>query len=221
MRACQRRGDNFNWWQFLFKRYLADLTFELLYFIEWGEFSSCISIVCVFDVFLECVPISIKDVSLKGIYKIESLCVCGYLVWKLQRQQMRIHERTSVRPISAEFISKIKLLNGGKVIDRINSQWKIKCQFDDIMQNISAYRLYSWPIESISRVCMLDIDSDVSYPPDSVPLNRRSLCMYRYDSDGCFVWRNPNNRRNCKCHSVCLSCDLRTLCTEYPKVGRL
>lgn len=135
---------------------------------------------------------------------------------------------SSVCRISAEFIPEIKLLKTvGNVIDRINSKWKKKksLSIDEGVspknKNIPTYRLCSWPIESIWRVCMHGIDSDVFCRQDSVLSDRRSLCTYKCDSDGCFVWRNPNSRHNCKCHNVCPNFDLRTLCMVYPKVGRL
>lgn len=83
------------------------------------------------------------------------------------------------------------------------------------------YRLCSSPTESIWPIDKHGTDCDVFCPLDNGLLVRPLLYTYKSDCDECCAWRSPNNRHNCKCHSVCRSFDRRTLCMVCPRVDHL
>lgn len=219
-RVRHLRGETtiFNWWQFLFKRSLADLAFELFNTSPHGEkfvfFPFFFAIVmCLFAV------IGCDDFEKRRQKELKQRIILCAVIWRENRND----GISSACRTSAEFIPEIKLLNGWQC-DWSHKQWMKNLMTTPHTHpkiNIPTYRLYSWPIESIWQVCMPGIGSDVFCRRDSVLSDRRSLCTYRCDSDGCCVWRNPNTRHNCKCHNACPNFDLRTLCMVYPKVGRL
>lgn len=85
----------------------------------------------------------------------------------------------------------------------------------------STYHLYSWLIGSTWPIDTHGIGCDEFCQLDNGPSGHPLLCMCKYDSDECFVWRIPSSHRNCKCRSACPNFCRRTLCREYPKDDHL